>query len=401
MRSLTQAFARVRRLGGRFLALTVLATSGLLVVGCKPKVPAAPGLAIVAPGLAYTNHQIPQEPWSIHVVRIDRHDPSLTVRAVHARNVAVGLAPLSAHLREAPRAWGSPVAAVNGDFYQRDRAFAGDTRGLQVTAGELISAPNGISFWLDAAGQAHLTNVLARFELKWPDGAQTPFGLNEERRPNTAVLYTPAIGFSTRTEGGREYVLEASAEGGLPTLVLDTTFKVRVKAVHDGGNAPLSPGTWVLSLGGTFAKRAPTLTVGAQVTLSTTTSAKLRDVATGIGGGPVLVRGRRPIQIEVPDDENYQTSSMLEQHPRSAVGWNHDHLFLVTVDGRQRGSIGMTLEELSTYLIQLGCDEAMNLDGGGSATLWCHGQTRNQPCDGRERPIANSLVILRKADSGK
>jgi exopolysaccharide biosynthesis protein len=105
--------------------------------------------------------------------------------------------------------------------------------------------------------------------------------------------------------------------------------------------------------------------------------------------------------VEVPDDENYQTSSMLEQHPRSAVGWNREHLFLVTVDGRQRGSIGMTLEELASYLIKLGCDEAMNLDGGGSATLWCQGQLRNQPCDGRERPVANSLVVVRRNPAGK
>jgi exopolysaccharide biosynthesis protein len=71
------------------------------------------------------------------------------------------------------------------------------------------------------------------------------------------------------------------------------------------------------------------------------------------------------------------------------------------VDGRQRGSIGMTLEELASYLIKLGCDEAMNLDGGGSATLWCQGQLRNQPCDGRERPVANSLVVLRRNPAGK
>jgi exopolysaccharide biosynthesis protein len=56
---------------------------------------------------------------------------------------------------------------------------------------------------------------------------------------------------------------------------------------------------------------------------------------------------------------------------------------------------------LASYLIKLGCDEAMNLDGGGSATLWCQGQLRNQPCDGRERPVANSLVVLRRNPAGK
>jgi exopolysaccharide biosynthesis protein len=38
----------------------------------------------------------------------------------------------------------------------------------------------------------------------------------------------------------------------------------------------------------------------------------------------------------------------------------------------------------------------MNLDGGGSATLWYNGQVRNRPCDGHERLIANALVAVQK-----
>jgi exopolysaccharide biosynthesis protein len=39
----------------------------------------------------------------------------------------------------------------------------------------------------------------------------------------------------------------------------------------------------------------------------------------------------------------------------------------------------------------------MNLDGGGSSTLWFEGAVRNHPCDGYERPVANSLALVRKA----
>ena len=46
-------------------------------------------------------------------------------------------------------------------------------------------------------------------------------------------------------------------------------------------------------------------------------------------------------------------------------------------------------------MLRLGCTEAMNLDGGGSSTLWADGTVRNSPCDGQERPIANGLVVLR------
>ncbi len=80
-----------------------------------------------------------------------------------------------------------------------------------------------------------------------------------------------------------------------------------------------------------------------------------------------------------------------------AIGWNEKYLFLVEVDGRQkRLSVGMTLEDLAKFLVKLGCNDAMNFDGGGSATLWFDGQVRNSPCDRMEREIANCLVIVRK-----
>ena len=56
----------------------------------------------------------------------------------------------------------------------------------------------------------------------------------------------------------------------------------------------------------------------------------------------------------------------------------------------------MTLDELASYLVKLGCVEALNLDGGGSSTLWFDGSVRNSPCDGYERPIANSLVVVQQ-----
>jgi hypothetical protein len=45
----------------------------------------------------------------------------------------------------------------------------------------------------------------------------------------------------------------------------------------------------------------------------------------------------------------------------------------------------MTLEELASFMIKLGCEEAMNLDGGGSATLWYDGDVRISPSSGGAR----------------
>ena len=100
-------------------------------------------------------------------------------------------------------------------------------------------------------------------------------------------------------------------------------------------------------------------------------------------GGLQVKAGRAPVQVE--------------RHPRAAIGWNQNDFFLVEVDGRQRSlSVGMTLEELADFMVDLGCQEALNLDGGGSATLWYNGEVRNSPCDRAEREIANCLVVVKR-----
>ena len=136
---------------------------------------------------------------------------------------------------------------------------------------------------------------------------------------------------------------------------------------------------------------------GAVVRLSTASIPGLLGARTALSGGPWLVRNGKRQKVRTSPDDPYELSSMLEQHPRTAIGWNAQWYFLVQVDGRQRDlSVGMTLDELSAYLVKLGCQEALNLDGGGSSSLWFNGAIRNNPCDGYERPIANSVLVVRK-----
>jgi exopolysaccharide biosynthesis protein len=114
----------------------------------------------------------------------------------------------------------------------------------------------------------------------------------------------------------------------------------------------------------------------------------LSGVEVAIGGGPALVRDSKAMQWH---------RFLHMRHPRSALGWNKDYIFLVEVDGRQIDlSVGMTFPELADYMLKLGCQQAMSFDGGGSATLWALGDVRNSPSEGQERPAANALVVVRK-----
>jgi len=108
-------------------------------------------------------------------------------------------------------------------------------------------------------------------------------------------------------------------------------------------------------------------------------------VTTALGGGPILLEAGEPADWPPPQP----------RHPRTVLGWNDKQLVLAVVDGRQESlSVGMTYPELALLMSELGCTHAINLDGGGSSTLWLDGHIMNSPSDGRERRVANSLIVV-------
>lgn len=367
---------------------------------CLPALVWGQNAGVTSPSaqIIYTNQVNARVPWSINIVKVPRTGARYEVQSTHAHASVLGMTPLSSQVELMEPQLGRPVAAINGDFYTREKAYAGDPRGVQIVNGEILRNPSGgVSFWVDVMGDPHLGQVTSQFQVIWPNGTSSPCGLNEDRTPDVIVLFTPTLGDSTKTSGGREFILVKEGKSPWLPLKAGKTYTARVREVKEKGNTPLAPGEVVLSLGPGAAKTAPPLQPNAIVKFTTESLPSLRGSKTALSGGPILVHDGKRQKIKPPSTGSYEFSSMLERHPRSAIGWNKECYFLVEVDGRQEKlSVGMTLEELSACMIQLGCEEAMNLDGGGSATLWFGGKVVNSPCDGFERNIANSLVVVQK-----
>jgi hypothetical protein len=92
------------------------------------------------------------------------------------------------------------------------------------------------------------------------------------------------------------------------------------------------------------------------------------------------------------------------RNPRTVAGVTATgQVILMVVDGRSSGSIGATLYELGLEMKALGAVDAVNLDGGGSATMWIKGLgVVNHPTDSSgERPVSNAIVILPGADTAE
>jgi exopolysaccharide biosynthesis protein len=112
-----------------------------------------------------------------------------------------------------------------------------------------------------------------------------------------------------------------------------------------------------------------------------------------VTGNLLMDNGAR---VKLKDDAFVTT-----RHPRTCLGMISKHkLVLVTVDGRSEQSAGMDLHELTDLMISLGCSEAINLDGGGSTTMWlADSGVVNMPSDNKkfdhegERPVSNIIVV--------
>ena len=109
-----------------------------------------------------------------------------------------------------------------------------------------------------------------------------------------------------------------------------------------------------------------------------------------IAGGPYLIKNGE-IYIDYKDEK---LSAITGANPRSAIGYNKDNEFiLVTIDGREKASVGMTLYQLAKLMQSLGCQNAINLDGGGSSVLYVKGYIKNSPAQTGGIPISNALVV--------
>lgn len=114
-----------------------------------------------------------------------------------------------------------------------------------------------------------------------------------------------------------------------------------------------------------------------------------------LGAGPTLIKDSK---INITDkQEQFKPDITDGKAPRTALGLlKNDNILLFVVDGRVKNSKGFTLEELANYLSQYEIKSAINLDGGGSSTMYFNGKIINEVSDPKERKVSTVIMILPK-----
>ena len=117
---------------------------------------------------------------------------------------------------------------------------------------------------------------------------------------------------------------------------------------------------------------------------------------TAVGGGPVLIHDGR-IRITDREEQLFPGTNPDGEHlPRTAMGYTRDgRLIVLVIQGRTPGvAAGASLREEAQLLLDLGCYEALNLDGGGSSCMLVNGKETIRPSGAEgQRPLPAVFLI--------
>jgi exopolysaccharide biosynthesis protein len=116
---------------------------------------------------------------------------------------------------------------------------------------------------------------------------------------------------------------------------------------------------------------------------------------TAVGGGPVLLQNGE-IMITNNEELKFAGKAIDDKHPRTAMGYTKNNkLIILVIQGRAPGiAEGATLTQEAQIFKDLGCREALNLDGGGSSCMLINGKETIKVSDVTgQRPVPAVFII--------
>ncbi len=286
------------------------------------------------------------------------------------------------------------LVGVNADFFP----FTGDPLGVCIADGQLISEPALGRVALGVLGNKALFIDNPRFSaaVTLARGVSRQIdGVNRVRETNQLIAYTDVFGDTTHNKYPATDIVCSSPD--LPIRAGKTVNLTVTDVRLNAADTAIPKGGMVLSAGGPagyFLKEnlKPGDTLTARFDIKSASCYDWSLVEQAVGGGPWLVKQGKPC-IDAAD-EGFSTHFVNTCHPRTAVGiTSGGKLLIVTVDGRQFISGGISLPALANLMIGLGAVNAINLDGGGSTTLSVRGLLVNSVSDSEERLVADALLV--------
>jgi hypothetical protein len=388
------------------LALSAMGAPLVVAGNIEPvSIPLPPGarpgdiVTYVRPGVIHIS-RVTNEPLHINVLLFDMTNPAFDLKVGVRNGWLFGRTRTSQIAAEF-----KALAAVNGDLFASD----GIPQGLTLVNGEVMTAPkHRATFAWTNAGEPFIGYFTDQWtwqsEVRTEKGTHTLVTLLNTRCPDDQICTFTAAAHT------------APARSKDVKVILDAGGKV-LRIVR-GESVSISTGVRVLEGVGAGARWLDAnATVGSRLTVTTHTDPALSGFRQGISGGPIILRDgafvqdclcalRDCSQTKTPKAqlvcEDFSTDWKLRHYqwvrmPRTGIGFDaaKKTLIVAVVDGYQAGySRGIRQDDFAELLRSFGASTAMELDGGGSSTMWLEGKIANRPPDAEgERYVANALLF--------
>lgn len=334
---------------------------------------------------------------NMNIVEVDLKDKNTQIGLLNSEN---GLNTFQTVLQMSKAADGNVVAAVNGDFFNGNYQN-GNTIGLSISNGEMYTS----TYWENANKDTFGTFALDEkknglfgyfsneITLK-RKGSEIALPIAEINKVSSDYSY-PVL--YTSTWGDKSIGMRYG--GGLTELLVKNNKVVEVRTNGEAFDIPEN-GFVVSAYGAAADYLIQNFKPKNKVELDINLNLDYEKIDMAISGGAMLVENGR-----VPETF---ASNITGANPRTAIGLSKDGktLYLVTVDGRQASSVGLTQTEFAEILIEKGCYQALNLDGGGSTTMVARTlgedelKTVNSPSGGTLRMVTNSVGVFNTSKTG-
>ncbi|WP_071027994.1 stalk domain-containing protein [Peptoniphilus raoultii] len=350
---------------------------------------------IIAPGVTRYEYNVDTSKGKaiVNVLKCDLNDPNLKITTVAGGGTYTNKATVS-QMGDRTNA----VGLVNGDFFTM--ALQGVPLGGSIIDGDIKSSPAVLtdiySFGIDDTNTCHILATNFGGSVIAPNGAKYPIdGLNK-----TFYWYQPSKEYSHagKIQMYNDFWTSKSRGDKTAGEVLLSSENVVEEIVYDKNlDMAIPKGKKILQISGESANFIKTnVKVGDKLTIDYGIFPQ-KNWKTLIGGHSLLVdKGK---VREYKKDIN----SIGGTRARTCVGYGNDGkiCYIVSAEGRTKRSKGMTLNELSNFMLSLGCQKALNLDGGGSSAMVVRNlgdlkRTRviNPESGKGERKVVNGLGVF-------
>ena len=348
----------------------------------------------IAPGVVRYTYQVKRNKKNAetNVIKVDLNNPHVKINTVAGGGTYTNKATVSQMANRT-----NAVALVNGDFFTMK--LQGAPLGPSVINGEIKSSPAVLtdlwSFGIDSNNRAFIDLTKFVGSVTATNGKSFPIdGLNK-----TIYWYQPSKEYSHQSKIQMYDSFWTSKTRGDKTtgeLLLSENNVVEQISYRKNLNMAVPKGKKILQFSENAEKfMQDNVKVGDKLGITTNIEPN-RNWKMMIGGHALLVENGA-IKKYTKD-----INSIDGVRARTAVGISQDGktVYIVTAEGRTKRSAGLTISELAQFMLDLGVDKAMNLDGGGSTAMAVRNlgdlnRTRatNPERNGAERKVVNGLGV--------